>query len=327
MASCSQATTQGGFELIRLQNDCLSVSVLPQLGGKILELTDLRSGRDWLWKNPHLALRKPEAGLDYEKELDSGGWDEVLFSVKPCSIDLTGDRNLSVGDHGPLVSMPWKVVESFTSDAGAAVLELSAQGHEPAFEFRRRISLDPNEPKLDIEYSLYNRDEVPWPWMWCAHPLIAIEQGMQISIGDGQSMHWPEAARPVNGNQYWPWLNGTDGEQLNLARIFENPGDPESMCAKVFVRAGKWIGVNTRARNEGIRIEYDEQELPWLGLWINKRGWSGCGSEPYLNLGLEPATAPFDFLTDAVSDGSAEILEPGASKNWSLSVYLEHADT
>jgi len=183
------------------------------------------------------------------------------------------------------------------------------------------MTLHKDKPRIEIEYTLSNRDEIPWPWMWCAHPLIAIENDMQIKVGNGQQIR----CEAVNGNQVWPVLSQDDGTQIDLAGIFESATGPGSYCEKVFVRSLKSAGISTGAGDESISIEYDERELPWLGLWINKRAWSGCDSEPYLNLGLEPGTAPFDFLTDAVSEGAAETLEPGDSRSWALVVNLETA--
>lgn len=311
--------TGDGFELIRLHNSCLSVSVLPQLGGKIFELTDLRSGRDWLWKNPHIDLRHPDPGMDYDLELDSGGWDEVLFSVKPCTMNLPDGRQIPIGDHGPLVGMPWTLVECSINESGKAVLELQASGDQPSFELRRRMTLHEDEARIEFEYTLSNRDETPWPWMWYAHPLIAIEKDMQIHVSNGQQIR----CEAVNGNQVWPVLSQDDGTQIDLARIFERVTGPESYCEKVFVRSLRSAGVSTGTGEESISIEYDERELPWLGLWINKRAWSGCDSAPYLNLGLEPGTAPYDFLTNAVSNGAAKTLDPGESRSWALVVNLK----
>ncbi len=69
-------------------------------------------------------------------------------------------------------------------------------------------------------------------------------------------------------------------------------------------------------------MHYDPSQLPVLGLWINFHGWSGCGSAPYFNLGIEPATAAFDSLCDAVQAGKQRILGPGASDRWRLRLCI-----
>ena len=327
MATCKKEVSADGISVIRLQNSCLSVSVLPQLGGKIYEIVDLRSGRDWLWKNPHIPLRRPQPDMLYDRELDSGGWDEILFSVKPCTVDLPNGQQMSAGDHGVLVGIPWRLVHASAESSGEAVCELHADGQSPSFLLRRRISIDAEQPKIVIEYTLNNTGDIQWPWLWCAHPLIAVEYGMHIGLQEGQAIYLNPAsaadADRVNGGQFWPMLRSPDGRSTNLAVIFKEPTNPESFSTKVFVRFRNKVCVSTPEDVESFSIEYDERDLPWLGLWINKKAWSGCGSEPYLNLGVEPATAPHDTLAEAVSLGCADYLQPGESRSWTLGVYLK----
>jgi len=326
VATCEKEVSADGFQIIRLQNPLMSVSVLPQLGGKIHQMVDRRTGRNWLWKNPHIALRQPVPGMDYDRELDSGGWDEVLFSVKPCSLDLPGGQHLSIGDHGVLVDKAWHITEAATNGADEAVCELHARGRSPSFSWRRRMVLDADLPKLNLEYQLTNSGDEPWPWMWCAHPLIAIEDNMQIGLQQGQSMRlWQgpdEHLTKIGTEQLWPVMATATGMPVDLTQIFDNSVEPASFHAKIFVRSKNGVRPGTRDGTENFRIDYDPDSLPWLGLWVNKRSWSGCGSEPYLNLGVEPATAPHETLSEAVDQGTALVLQPGESHTWSLSVSL-----
>ncbi len=331
MATCNKENSADGLSIIRLQNSCMSVSVLPQLGGKIYEIVDLRSGRDWLWKNPHIPLCLPQPDMQYDRDLDSGGWDEILFSVKPCTVDLPNGQHMSVDDHGAVVGMPWQVVAAGADSSGEAMCELLAEGLSPSFLLRRRIAIDAEQPRIAIEYTLNNTGGVRWPWLWCAHPLIAVDYGMHIGLPKGQPLQLDSAyasqAGRLNGDQCWPMLKSGNGRFTDLAGIFAEPANPESFGAKVFVRFRSKVCVSTPDDAERFSLEFDELDLPWLGLWINKNAWSGCGSEPYLNLGVEPATAPHDTLTEAVALGSADYLQPGESRSWALSVYLKASGT
>lgn len=296
---------------------------MPQLGGKICQIVDLGTGRDWLWKNPHIALRHPLPGMDYDRDLDSGGWDEILFSVKPCTLDLPGGQALSIGDHGSAVDRPWCSIETGVNAASEALCELLAEGQSPHFKLKRRIVLDAELPRLGFEYRLTNTGPIAWPWLWCAHPLFAIENDMHIELQEGQQIRLLQnnATDPAI-NQQWPKLVLGEGKNINLAGIFEASTEPETFCQKLFVRSAKEVSLCTANGKERFSMMYDPGNLPWLGLWINKNAWSGCGSKPYLNLGLEPATSPHDLLCDAVEQGHADVLQPGESRDWSLSISL-----
>ena len=93
------------MDTILLQNDRVSMTIVPDAGGKILELKDRRSGRNWLWRNPHLLLSRPQRSSDFARELDSGGWDEVLFSVKPVRIDACNGSIDAVPESMPCTPM------------------------------------------------------------------------------------------------------------------------------------------------------------------------------------------------------------------------------
>jgi hypothetical protein len=74
-----------------------------------------------------------------------------------------------------------------------------------------------------------------------------------------------------------------------------------------------------KGNGASLGLSWNPSEIPYLGLWVNNGGWSGCGSEPYFNLGIEPATLPIDNLTAA---DNPPILQPGETRCWCLEVTL-----
>lgn len=60
----------GGLDAIRLQNDRLNLAIVPQAGGKIIDLIDRCSGRNWLWKNPHIPVAVVELSYCLRNESD-----------------------------------------------------------------------------------------------------------------------------------------------------------------------------------------------------------------------------------------------------------------
>ncbi len=322
MAICRTEVSEDGFEVIRLSNSRVCMTLLPELGGKIYQLVDLQTGRDWLWKNPHIALRRPAPGMDYDSELDSGGWDEVLFSVKACRLELPGDHRMSIGDHGNAVDRAWQLTET-SRDGGEAVCELVAHGQAPCFELHRRVALHATQPQLNISYRLVNTGPVAWPWLWCAHPLLAIEDGMRIEMQSGQEIRLPQSSASADPAKHaWPDLFSRADRPVRMDNIFADPAVPKAFCQKLFVRSNGLARLSTADHAEQLEIRYDAHDLPWVALWINKRGWSGTGAEPYLNLGMEPATSPNDCLTEAIKAGEARQLDPGRSTSWSLTLTL-----
>jgi galactose mutarotase-like enzyme len=328
MATSEDGIARSGLRTVRLQNERLCISILPEAGGKIAEFIDRRSGRNWLWQNPHLPTRRPVYGSDYGRELDSGGWDEILFSTSPCEVRLPGGIRTRIPDHGDLVGQVWKLEASAVLESGHAVCDLTATGRAFDFRWRRIAILDAERPLLTLQYSLENSGNLPWPWAWAAHPLIAVERGMRIELPAGQEFRVADSTRlevdPSYSEFTWPRLPLCDGSEIDLSASFDSGAEPDRFAAKLFVRSASPGAVSISSANgsECLTIQYDERQAPWLGLWINNRAWSGCGSRPHLNLGLEPSTSPCESLTEAIAGGWTEQLEPGKIRTWSLSIEV-----
>jgi len=325
MATCEHVALPGGLRAIRLENDRLRVSLIPEAGGKIAELTDRRSGRNWLWQNSYLPMRRPIYGSDYGRELDSGGWDEILFSTSPCEVALSDGARRRIPDHGDLVGQVWRIDELATSESGQARCRLRATGRAFDFRWSRVAMLDAERPLLTLEYALENTGDSPWPWAWCAHPLIAVERGMRIDLPIGGEFRLADSARlnldSAERSFAWPILPLRDGREIDLSASFDSGADVDRFAAKLFVRSGApgAVSVSSASGMERLKLRYDERKLPWIGLWINNQAWSGMGSPPYLNLGLEPSTSPCESLAQSIAEGWTEVLQPGRLRTWSLS--------
>lgn len=283
---------------LHLLNEALSLEILPTVGGKIASLFDKANGQEWMWSNPWLSLRDPAYGESYVGGLDFGGWDEIFPSVDPCRIS-TPDGEALVPDHGDLVQMPWRVISS-----GAEHVEMEVEGRSLPFLFRRRLVLAGRQ--IQFHYSVENRGAFAFPWLWCAHPLVALDAELSLDAGaDFQVLYASGAAAELQGRKV-SWN--------------ELPPRTERWAAKLFSEKGAVERVRIQKGNgASLGLSWNPSEIPYLGLWVNNGGWSGCGSEPYFNLGIEPATLPIDNLTAA---DNPPILQPGETRCWSLEVTL-----
>lgn len=100
-----QRWSVNGLGAVVLANGLLRVVVLPELGGKVLQISSGRSGRDYLWENPRNTLRQVPFGATYD-DVFFGGWDELFPNDEP---ELTAGEQLP--DHGELWASPSRMVE------------------------------------------------------------------------------------------------------------------------------------------------------------------------------------------------------------------------
>lgn len=288
----------GKTERVVLSTGEVLLETLPSVGGRIVRLFDRVAGHDWLWTNPHLPLREPVYGRSYVQELDAGGWDEILPSVAPCRLTTPAGR-VEVPDHGDLVQLPWRVLS-----AGAAQVEMEAAGRCLPFLFRRRVEL--RGRRVSLDYRLVNRGTFAFPWLWCAHPLLPFDSSLQVETGALFHVHYAAGAAAFLQDKTIGWD--------------ELPSRGERWAVKLFSAKGPVDRVVVRRPSGGaLEFSWNAEEAPYLGLWVNNGGWSGCGSEPYDNLGIEPSTLPLDDLSAAAAP---PVLPPGEIRRWHLQLDL-----
>ncbi|MCP5536452.1 MAG: hypothetical protein H7A51_09495 [Akkermansiaceae bacterium] len=292
---------------VLLQNKYISLEVLPEPGGKISSLVDRRTGREWLWKNPHLTIRQPVYGESYTKNIDFGGWDEIFPSISPVTL-ADGTK---IPDHGELVFLPATVQQT-----GPHTLVTTWLGRAINTKFIRTITLE--DSLVRVAYALESLQAQAVPYLWACHPLIALEPGMVLEVPTQRFL--TRDTTPIPDLPITHLSSG--GSRFDIA-------DPQSdasvaaMAHKIFTTKGDVDSLKIEAADGGVlELSWDLETIPYLGLWLNLRGWSGCDVPPYFNLGIEPTTAPYDELLEAVESGCHRILAPGDVHRWSMQFRL-----
>jgi galactose mutarotase-like enzyme len=316
-------THVGSWPAVVMQNDAMRVVVVPEIGGKIISLVSRGTGREWLWKNPHLTLRKPPLDASDFGAFDAGGWDEVFPTVNPCRVPNSAWGNRMLTDHGELWYRPWQIVAAGTAMQAAATLSLAVDDPQLPFRFERTLTLGPGLGWLTASYSLVNRSTEPLPFIWAAHPLLAIEPGDLIRLPVGTHISATASVGlklAANPNALWPRVPLASGESLDVSRM---PESSESFAIKLFAEnvAHGAIEVASRDRKEVLRLSTGDDHPSHIGLWLNFGAWSGANTAPYYNAGIEPTTYPHDDLKVAAPEPTAQ-LAPGATRHWTLTVSL-----
>ena len=294
-----------GLPALRWSNGQLALVILPDLGGKIVSLTDA-AGHEWLWRNPHLPWRRPGPETSFVREGDLGGWDECFPTVAEGVYPIEPWRGTPLRDHGEI----WGARCDVRWTGGR--LQLWAEGTHFPYTFIRTLMLHAHEPVLDLTYQVTNRSDTPLAYLWCAHPLLAITPGMAIELPTGSPVR-RYGDGPLPERFAWPLANDLDAGQVPSASV--------GWASKLFVgplTAG-WAALHDPMQGRRLRFEFDPRQVPYIGLWLNYGGWSGAGTAPYFNLGLEPASGAPDDLDNALGDWQAVSMLPAhATQTWHL---------
>ncbi len=176
-----------GFHAVELDTGALGLTLIPELGGKISSLRDLRSGREWLWRHPRMAYRRVPHGSSYVALADTGGWDECFPSVSACIYPAPPWQGAAIQDHGEIWSQPAEV--DIKGNGATALLRTRTRGVALPYVFDRTLRLAAGLARVRFDYAVANMSDDELDFIWSAHPLIAIEPGMQLRLPPAARFH------------------------------------------------------------------------------------------------------------------------------------------
>jgi galactose mutarotase-like enzyme len=309
--------TIGEFETVIVNTDSLELVLIPSLGAKVSSLRDLRNGREWLWKNPRRAYASAPHGSSYIQVADTGGWDECFPSVMECNYPSPPWEGAFIQDHGELWTQAPEL-EVVEAEDGVA-LTTRWKGVELPYSFERTILLASGSERMQFEYRVTNDGDSPIQWIWSAHPILAIEPGMELLVPEDARFNLMGAlpsqlVTQKTGLEFPLVLNG-----VPVSPLPEMPGYAVKIWSDPLTEG--WASLI--AADGELRMRWDTKLLPQLGIWLNLGGWAGDGGAPYYNLGLEPCIGAQDSLADAVTQFHLfETLNPGEERNWWVEVEL-----
>lgn len=283
-----QSRSTGGFAVHTISNGGVSVSLVPELGGRIVSIKDRVSKREWLdgWSPAHKRrLWFPEDPTDFESG-PGAGIDECLPTVLPCAVN---GRNLP--DHGEL----WNSRPGFDEElAETGILSCDWRLTTLPLAFTRRVSL--RNDSILFDYRIENRSAYPAPFLWAWHALFSWKPGDRI--------HFPrdvkQCATPEG--EVLPWPESMPGCDLSTARFM----DGVTPAAKVFV--GPLLEGKARIIAEGgasLSLTWPAASFPHAGIWITRGFWKGLH-----HWAIEPTNAPVDRLSDITRPSDLTILGP-----------------
>ncbi|QEE31405.1 DUF4432 family protein [Terriglobus albidus] len=291
-----------------LTNGSLSVSIVPEEGGRISSLVSRVTGIEFLTQSTNEDLHlKP--GLDAQFQHGAcAGIEECLPTVGICDDTTAGGP---VPDHGDFWQLSWRVTAQSADNAA-----LAANGFSRPLLFQKTISLQ--ESGLSIRYRVQNIGQRDTSFLYACHPLFAIEPGDRVvlpSEAETLQLTYSRTGRMGKpGDQVaWP------GNEFDVVLPAE-AGDAEMLYSGK-LSTGR-CGLFRSEGKQGLLLSFSPQKLPYLGLWLCYGGWPGGSAPQQYAVALEPTTAPCGTLKEAHEKGLAFQLAPGEAFEWELGIHL-----
>ncbi|MFC4776710.1 hypothetical protein ACFO9Q_07955 [Paenibacillus sp. GCM10023252] len=304
-------TSYAGFKAITLESSVMSVTVIPELGAKIVSMLYKPTSKEWLIGAGSRGLRTVDYGSDYG-QADLSGWDECCPTIVACDYPAQGPfHGRALPDHGELWSIPW----SARVEGEAVTCEV--EGRALPYSFSRTLSYV-DDDTFRMAYRLTNLSDEPLSLFWCAHPLFrATEHTEMIMPDEVTELLCVDGGKHLTAGKKYAWPDGDGQLRGGLSRI----GSAESKDSRKFYVDGKVeqgvTGLYEQDSKEYLILEWLPEQLPYLGAWINE----GEVMEEAV-CALEPCNGFYDKLDDAYGRDQLLHLSPRQTAEWQLDVRL-----
>jgi galactose mutarotase-like enzyme len=318
MTRTTGISATGKENVLILAGGC-SVAVLPAFGGKI---SSIKFRDQELLQAPLAPIAQRTRTMSFDAS-DASGWDECLPSVAACQVQ-TGSGSAQVPDHGDLWRVSWTVLEHT-----AHSVTLAGACFSLPLTLKRKLSLAETEKgvRLSLDYRVTNTGTGPVPWSWAAHPLFTAALGDRIVLpGIVHTLRLEGSGGNRLGTTgdeiQWPITELRDGSHIDLSAV-EAPDSAigDKLFAGPMHPDAAWCALERPSAGVRIKVSFDADATPYLGLWICYGGWPERPGPKQVCVALEPATAPVDSL--ALPGPWNRTLAPAAWSDWSMQVDLE----
>jgi galactose mutarotase-like enzyme len=278
---------------LKLESEQLSLSILPEVGAKVLNLIDKSDGKNLLWENPRILPKKFPIDSNFDNYW-CGGWDDAFPTADACEHNGEPYPNL-----GELRSLSWRVEDS-GADRNRAWARLSAFAPISAAKATKTVTLQDRQVAMHFELECLG--PLPLDFLWGTHPAFSItaETRLQVPAKTGIVSIASHPSLGTPGEKYsWPRLGQVDMSRAQAIDAGVNCGH-----YLTDLDAG-WFAVETAER--GIVFEFPLEQCPYLWLWLVYGGWRG-----YHHAIVEPWTSYPVNLAQAVQQNRHRCLQPGS---------------
>ena len=279
---------------------------VPEQGGKVVSLQSRKSGREYLLQNPSKTFLHMGMNDDFEA-CECAGFDDMFPTIDPVRVCAKDGILLDYPDHGEVCRLP------FTPHTGRVSLTFCTHSPTLGYTYKKTFTEDA-DTGLRITYRIENVAPRDLDALWAAHFLLNLEKGgkLLLPFKDGEPTD-------VVADRLGKYAVGARVPLCQALLTKGGPADTPTSRKLYFPRRAPEGFVGYRAPDgEVMMLEFDREQLPYLGLWINLGDLHGdyC-------VGLEPASVGYDTVKNAEAYGQKDVLVCGGCKEFFIKLSIK----
>jgi galactose mutarotase-like enzyme len=293
----------------------VGLTVVPALGSKATSLRNRKTGREWLYRPQQRGRCYGNGGYgSIYKQSDRSGWDEMFPTINACKHPGFPWEAIEIPDHGEVWSIPWDaeaIKEGLVCRTNGVRLPYSL---DKTYRFL-------SSGTLCIEYAATNNSDYPLPFLWAAHPLLQLREGMKLLVPPGMdqiaiSYSHNDRLGKMGDVCSWPIVH-QDGVAIALDIAEPDKGLHAEKYYFRYPATEGWAALLDPESGDKLTFRYPVDRVPYLAIWANYGGHGGD-----YNLAIEPATGFLDNLYDAAFHRLTSVIPPRGTYTWFLELEL-----
>jgi len=297
----------------------LRLTIMPELGGKIVSLIRLGSGREFLLQppEPERAYRRRSYGGSFEVS-ETSGFDECAPTVAECQYPEEPFLARRLPDHGDIWCLP-SAVEIVEEQ-----IKLTTALRSLPLRFTKKIQLQENIVRLDYEATNLSQSTVKF--IWSAHPLLTVEPGAEVILPDEVKeveVEWSKNERLGKSGDRCAWPEATEcsGRKVELNRVVSSSvGTAEKLFTPRLSKG--FCGMFLPREDESIAFRFDARLVPYVGIWLCQGGWPISRAAKHFTVALEPCSGRPDSLKEAVRRNECAVLGGYGTMRWWMEIEV-----
>ncbi len=281
----------------------LNVTVLRR-GGKLQSIR--WDGREWLWQRQGTHFRFAAYGARFETG-EFSGFDDMFPTISACPYPQADFSEVTLPDHGEV----W--TQDFDCREEGSQLWCGVKGVALPYRFSKGVSLEENS--IVIQYQVENLSDKTLCYLWAAHPLFVLQDGMRVEIPGAETIFNAAMDQDNLGafGQIHPWPVCASGRDMRRL----------SGQHHTFQKYYVW---NSLSQNQvllhypdgtTLTMEATVAQAPYLGMWVDECGYGGYHMRC---VAPEPCTAALDRLDFAAAYDKQSLLPPLGTASWQLRI-------
>jgi hypothetical protein len=269
--SLSEHAIDRGFRALTIENQFLSLTILPDKGADIYSLRYKPRDIDVLWKSPW-GLKPSDLGIpsfttssemtwleNYE-----GGWQEIF----PNGGDACTYKGAYLTFHGEASTLPWDY-EVRSNNASVVSVDFSVRLYRSPFLLKRNMTVEASVPAVLLHETVENQGEEGLHFMWGHHPAFGppflanacrLYAPARKFLSDYDN---PNSRIAIGTSGLWPIVNGKSGNPVDLSIVPPLTERAAEFGYLLDLEAG-WYGIVNHRLGFGIGLAWDLSIFPYL---------------------------------------------------------------